>query len=131
MVSSSDWRSSLPRLQKDVWDHNYQLFLEFQRLAKKKGCTPGQLALPWLLHQGQGNIVPIPGVRPRGLNSSLDPKLTNLRAQTRSEKYLIENFAARKIQLSQEELKELREVIDANQPKGSRYQSDGMGLLDQ
>lgn len=59
---AGDFRTALPRLQKEVWEQNYKIVEDFERLAKAKGCTPGQLSLAWLMAQGP-NIVPIPGVR--------------------------------------------------------------------
>lgn len=106
------------------------MVVEFQRVAERKGCTPGQLALAWLMAQGD-NILPIPGVsRPFGavpavfdrpLTSSLNPLSFPLLAQTKSEKYLIENFSSTDVELSAEDLKELREVIKKHAPEGDRY----------
>ncbi|GAA6056060.1 hypothetical protein JCM3770_007005 [Rhodotorula araucariae] len=108
-ADGSDFRATLPRFAKENWTRNYRIVEEFGRLAKAKGCTPAQLALAWLIHQGD-NIIPIPG--------------------TKSEKYLVENFAAGEIDLSQDELAEIRRVIEANQPVGTRYQEEGMKSLD-
>ena len=57
------FRAGLPRMQKANWDKNYKLVEEFEKIAKAKGCTPGQLSLAWLMAQ-PGQIIPIPGVRP-------------------------------------------------------------------
>ncbi|KAI5475326.1 hypothetical protein MNV49_001630 [Pseudohyphozyma bogoriensis] len=105
-----DYRSNLPRFQQDVWEHNLGIVREFERLAKKKRCTPAQLSLAWLMAQGD-HIVPIPG--------------------TKSEKYLVENFASREIELSAEEMKEIREVVEANKPLGHRYSETTQKLLDE
>lgn len=56
-----DFRSMLPRMQAEVWEHNYKIVEAFEKLASKKGITGGQLALAWLVSRGE-NIVPIPGV---------------------------------------------------------------------
>ncbi|GAA5875753.1 hypothetical protein JCM1840_003507 [Sporobolomyces johnsonii] len=109
-ANDGDFRGMLPRMQKDVWAKNYRIVEEFQKLAEKKGCTPGQLALAWCMAQGD-NIIPIPG--------------------TKSEKYLEENFAARNVELTEEDLKELRQVIDANKPEGGRYPDMFAGTLDE
>lgn len=82
---------------------------EFKRISDAKGITPGQLTLAWLMHQGD-NIIPIPG--------------------TKSEKYLVENFAAAEVKLSEEELKELRTIINANKAIGLRYPEVWMKTLD-
>lgn len=71
---------------------------EFKTLAEKKGCTPGQLALAWVASQG---AVPIPG--------------------TRNISRLEDNFGATDVTLSDEELKEIRNVIDEARPQGARY----------
>ncbi|KAK4704947.1 hypothetical protein P7C70_g1253, partial [Phenoliferia sp. Uapishka_3] len=103
------FRQGLPRMQKENWDKNYRLVEEFQKIAAKKGCTSGQLSLAWLMAQ-PGKILPIPG--------------------TKSEKYLIENFAARDVQLSESDIAEIRAAMDANQPVGERYAEAGMKGLD-
>ncbi|GAA5966120.1 hypothetical protein JCM21900_004944 [Sporobolomyces salmonicolor] len=109
-AKDGDFRGMLPRMQKDVWAKNYRIVEEFQKLAEKKGCTPGQLSLAWVMAQGD-NIIPIPG--------------------TKSEKYLEENFAARNVELTEEDLKELRQVIDANKPEGGRYPDQFANTLDE
>ncbi|KAI5480326.1 hypothetical protein MNV49_001285 [Pseudohyphozyma bogoriensis] len=98
-ANEGDSRTGFPRHQKEVWEHNYKLVHLLEEFAAKKGATASQVALAWLIAQGD-NIVPIPG--------------------TKSEKYLVENFNARDIELSDAELKELREIIDNNQPIGHR-----------
>ncbi len=70
---------------------------EFKKLADKKGCTSGQLALAWVIAQG---AIPIPG--------------------TKSSTRLEENFGATNVNLSQDELKELRKLIEEAKPKGAR-----------
>ncbi len=62
-LEDGDWRKSqAPRFQGDNFSENVQLLTAFQRLAEEKLCTPAQLALAWLLAQGD-DIVPIPGTR--------------------------------------------------------------------
>ncbi|SGY33626.1 BQ5605_C002g01517 [Microbotryum silenes-dioicae] len=107
--NDEDWRASLPRLQEEVFEQNYKIVEEIEKIAQRKGCTKGQLALAWLLAQGD-NIIPIPG--------------------TKSEKYLLENFASRKIELTDEEVKELRTIAEKHAPVGTRYQESGMGTLE-
>lgn len=70
---------------------------EFKKLADKKGCTPGQLALAWVIAQG---AIPIPG--------------------TKSSSRLEENFGARDVDLDEEELKEIRKLIEEAKPEGAR-----------
>ncbi|GAA5847731.1 hypothetical protein JCM9279_005004 [Rhodotorula babjevae] len=105
----SDARSHLPRFAKENWERNYRIVQEFERVAEKKGCKPSQLALAWLVHQGD-NIIPIPG--------------------TKSSNYLVENFAAASIDLSPDELAEVRKVIEDNQPVGTRYAEAQMASLE-
>ena len=69
-------------------------------LAKKKGCTPGQLTLAWILAQGD-DFIPIPGTS----------KIKNLE----------ENAGAAQIKLSKEEIKEIREVCERADVAGERY----------
>jgi len=108
--AEGDFRTALPRLQAENWDKNYKIVEEFEKLASKKGCTPGQLSLAWLLAQGP-NILPIPG--------------------TKSEKYLIENFDARKLELTESDLRDIRQVIVDNQPEGDRYPEAFANALDE
>lgn len=136
-MNDADFRSMLPRMQKDVFAHNYKIVTAFEEIAGRKGCSSGQLALAWLMAQGD-NIIPIPGVRPSLLPSlvprlsrpHLKPTLTCIALQTKSEKYLIENFASRDLKLSTSELAEVRKAIDDNRPQGERYPAPMMGSLD-
>lgn len=105
-----DFRQNWPRLTEENFQKNYKIVEEFERLAAKKGCKPSQLALAWLMAQGD-HIIPIPG--------------------TKSEKYLVENFASRDIELTQAEIDEVRKVIDDNAPVGDRYPAAAMAALDQ
>ncbi|BGP61919.1 hypothetical protein NBRC10512v2_003239 [Rhodotorula toruloides] len=108
-LASGDYRAAFPRYTKENFDRNYKIVEELERLAEKKGCKSGQLALAWLMAQGD-NIIPIPG--------------------TKSEKYLIENFAAREIDLSAEKVAEIRKVCEENAPVGDRYPESAMHTLD-
>ncbi|GAA5992216.1 hypothetical protein JCM5350_000643 [Sporobolomyces pararoseus] len=98
--AEGDFRANLPRFQGENWEKNYKIVEEFEKLAAKKGVTAGQLSLAWLMAQGP-NILPIPG--------------------TKSEKYLIENFNSRQIELNETELRDIRKVIMENQAVGDRY----------
>lgn len=105
-----DLRKHFPRMQKEVFEHNYKIVEEMQKVAEKKGCSTTQLSLAWLMAQSP-LIIPIPG--------------------TRSEDRLVENFDSRKINLSQQELDELRKIFTANKPKGTRYPERMMATLDE
>jgi len=95
-----DWRLTVPRFSEENFANNLVLAELVGELAKKKGCTSSQLALAWLLKQGD-NVIPIPG--------------------TRQLKYLEENWGAIKVDLTEEELKEIREVAEKADVKGTRY----------
>ena len=96
----NDWRLTQPRFSEDNLAKNLELVDKVASIAKKKGCTSTQLALAWLLEQGQ-NIIPIPG--------------------TRQIKYLDENLGSLKVSLSPEELREIREAAERAEVKGERY----------
>jgi hypothetical protein len=93
----SDIRGTIPRFNAENFEGNLKLVEEFEMLAKKKGCTPGQLAIAWVAAQG---AIPIPG--------------------TKSVSRLEENWGATSVELTAEELKEIREVIISAEPKGAR-----------
>jgi len=100
-----DFRRINPRFSEENFKHNLALVDELQALASKKGCSPSQLCLAWVLKQGK-DIVAIPG--------------------TKRIKYLEENIGAAGVQISEEENKELRSVISRIQIKGTRYPEAGM-----
>ena len=93
-LAADDWRRGSPRFQGENFAKNMALVDHIQSLARKRGCTPSQLALAWLLAQGE-DIVPIPGT------SSLER--------------LEENAGAVDVRLSPADLK----AIDAIAPKGA------------
>ncbi|KAI4204284.1 MAG: hypothetical protein LQ350_001264 [Teloschistes chrysophthalmus] len=95
-----DFRTYSPRFSEQNFPKNLELVTHLQEIAKKKGCTPGQLSLAWLLAQGE-DIFPIPG--------------------TKKIKYLEENLGAVDIELSNAELKEIREAIEKAEVHGARY----------
>jgi aryl-alcohol dehydrogenase-like predicted oxidoreductase len=86
-----DFRKYAPRFSKENFPKNLKLVEELQKIAKKKNCTAGQLTLAWLLAQGE-DIIPIPG--------------------TKKIKYLEENLGALEVQLSGEEEKEIRALVE-------------------
>jgi len=104
---SDDGRLHLPRFSEENFANNFVLVDHISELAKKKGCTAGQLALAWLLKQG-ANVIPIPG--------------------TRQLKNLEENWGALKVDFTEEELKQIREVAEKAEVKGERYMTSFMGL---
>jgi aryl-alcohol dehydrogenase-like predicted oxidoreductase len=95
-----DFRRTNPRFQGENFQRNLELVERVKEIAAEKGVTPGQLALAWLLHQGD-DIVPIPG--------------------TKRVKYLEENVAAADIELSEEDLARIDEAAPAGAAAGDRY----------
>ena len=107
-LAPNDWRRQNPRFQEQNFDVNRQLVEAVTEIARERGCTPAQLALAWLLHQGE-DIVPIPG--------------------TRRIERLEENAAATKLQLTSEELQRIGQVLAQHQVAGLRYPEPAMALL--
>src|SRR6267143_22885 len=95
-----DWRRHNPRFQGANFTKNLDLVARVEQLAKQKGCTPSQLALAWLLAQGE-DIVPIPGTKRR--------------------KYLEENLGAASMKLSPEELRKIASFLHSHTIAGQRY----------
>jgi aryl-alcohol dehydrogenase-like predicted oxidoreductase len=106
-LPEGDWRRSNPRFQGENFQKNLQLVEAVKELAARRGATPGQLALAWLLAQGE-DIIPIPG--------------------TKRVSYLEENAAAADFDLSREELAQINRAAPKGSAAGMRY-SD-MSLVD-
>jgi aryl-alcohol dehydrogenase-like predicted oxidoreductase len=100
-----DFRKFHPRFQGENFAKNIALVREVEAMAKEKGCTTAQLALAWVLAQGD-DIVPIPG--------------------TKRVRYLDENIGALEVKLSGEELKRLDEILPPGAAAGQRYHERGM-----
>ena len=102
VTGDGDARSSayFPRFQGEALEANLKLAARVTELAEARGCAPSQLALAWLLAQGE-DIVPIPG--------------------TRRVKYLEENVVAASIELSPAELEALEEAVPRDAVVGERY----------
>lgn len=109
-LAADDFRRTLPRFDAAHWDNNQQLVDEFAALAHDKNVTPAQLALAWVLAQGD-DIIPIPGTKKR--------------------KYLEENAAAVDIDLSKGELQEIEDLIEKYPDTGKRYGEGALKLVDQ
>ncbi|CAL5337072.1 unnamed protein product [Camellia sinensis] len=101
---NEDFRKHLPRFQPENMQHNKNMFEGVNEIAEKKGCTPGQLALAWVHHQGS-DVCPIPGTT----------KIANLD----------QNIGALSVKLTPEEMSELESIASADEVKGDRY---GEGL---
>jgi aryl-alcohol dehydrogenase-like predicted oxidoreductase len=107
-LDDDDWRRSNPRFQGENFAKNLELADKVQQIAEEKSCTPAQLALAWLLAQGE-DIVPIPG--------------------TRSAKRLAENAAAVDITLSADDLAAIDAIFPPDVAAGTRYPEPMMGML--
>jgi aryl-alcohol dehydrogenase-like predicted oxidoreductase len=103
-----DYRRFSPRFQGDNFKKNLDLVARVEEIAKQKGCTPAQLALAWVLAQGE-DIVPIPGTKRR--------------------KYLEENAGALDVQLTPEDLRRIEEVAPHGAAAGERYPEHMMQLV--
>ena len=107
-IPENDYRRNHPRFQKGNIEENYRIVESIKEIAKEKNCSTAQLALAWVLHQGN-EIVPIPG--------------------TKKIKYLEENAAATSIKLSDEDLNKLNEAIPFGITRGTRYAAQAMSAL--
>ncbi|RZC90863.1 hypothetical protein C5167_028697 [Papaver somniferum] len=104
-LADKDFRKSLPRFQAENLEHNKHIFEQVNKMALKKGCTPSQLALAWVHHQGI-DVCPIPGTT----------KIENLN----------QNIGALSVKLTESELAELESLAsNEDSVKGDRYA--GMG----
>jgi aryl-alcohol dehydrogenase-like predicted oxidoreductase len=99
-----DWRRGHPRFTGEAFEANLRLVAAVRAMAEEKGCTPGQLALAWVLAQG-ADVVPIPGTKRRS--------------------YLEENVGAAAVQLSDADLTRLGEIAPPGVTQGSRYVDAG------
>ncbi len=99
-LETNDMRKSLPRYQGEYAENNKRLSEGFAEIAKTKDCTPAQLALAWVLAQGE-NIIPIPGTKRR--------------------KYLLENACAVDVELTTADFGRLEELLIAFPKTGDRY----------
>ena len=104
-LEAGDWRRNSPRFQGGNFSRNLELVRRLEGLAEKKRCTPAQLALAWLLAQGQ-DIVPIPGTKRR--------------------RYLEENARAVDLELTPAELRQISEQAPPGAAAGDRYPTEAM-----
>lgn len=98
--SKEDFRQYLPRFQAENLEHNKKLFERVNEIATRKGCTPSQLALAWVHHQGD-DVCPIPGTT----------KIENFN----------QNIKALSVKLTPEEMAELESIASTDAVKGDRY----------
>ncbi|MGI8521393.1 MAG: aldo/keto reductase [Actinomycetota bacterium] len=99
-LAEGDRRRQMPRFQGENFEHNLELVERVTEIARDKGVSPGQLALAWVLHQGE-DIVPIPGTKRRS--------------------YLEENAAAADINLTDDDLARIDEASPSGSAAGDRY----------
>jgi aryl-alcohol dehydrogenase-like predicted oxidoreductase len=107
-IPEDDYRRTTPRFQGENFQRNLEVVKRVEEIAREKRCSPAQLALAWVLAQGN-DIVPIPGTKRR--------------------KYLQENVGALDVDLSSEDLARIDEVAPKNAFAGSRYPEAMMKLL--
>jgi len=99
-LPEGDRRRIFPRFQEENFQRNVELVERVRAIAARKGCTPAQLALAWVLAQGD-DVVPIPGTKRR--------------------RYLEENARAVEIEITSEELREIDEIARPGAAAGERY----------
>lgn len=108
-LKETDFRKALPRYQEHYKKNNMGLAHEFAELANSKECSPAQLALAWVLAQGE-NIIPIPGTKRR--------------------KYLIENVGALSVVLTTEDFDAIQLILNKYPDTGDRYNESNFKLVD-
>jgi len=108
-MPEDDFRRSQPRFTGSNFDHNMALVAVVKEVAARRGATPGQVALAWLLGRGS-DVVPIPGTKRRG--------------------YLRENAAACAVRLAPEDVAELDARIPVGASAGERYAPASMRMID-
>ncbi len=107
-LAADDYRRFSPRFQGENFQQNLDLVARVEALAREKRCTAGQLALAWLLAQGE-DIIPIPGTKRR--------------------KYLEENAGALQVKLTVDDLRRIEEVAPKGAAAGLRYPEAMMSLV--
>jgi aryl-alcohol dehydrogenase-like predicted oxidoreductase len=107
-MPEGDYRKNFPRFQGENFERNRAWLEAIKQIAKAKGCTPGQLAIAWVLAQGK-DIVTIPG--------------------TKRLKYLEENLAAQEVTLTPADIQRINNAARAEEVLGTRYPAPGMKLV--
>ena len=107
-LDPSDWRRTNPRFAEDALQNNLKLAEAVKELAAKKGCTPAQFALAWVLAQGN-DVIPIPG--------------------TKRMRFLEDNMGALTVQLTESDLKETDARFQQIAVAGERYAPEMMALV--
>jgi aryl-alcohol dehydrogenase-like predicted oxidoreductase len=107
-LAEDDYRRTSPRFQGENFQKNLDLVAEIRAIAADKGCTPAQLALAWVLAQGE-DIAPIPGTKRR--------------------KYLEENLGALNVSLTADDLARINAAVPSGAAAGTRYAAPQMQAL--
>ena len=107
-LPADDYRRNQPRFQGANFQKNLDLVTLLEQMAAEKRCTPSQLALAWLLHQGD-DVVPIPG--------------------TKRVRYLEENVAAIAVELTPPDLRRIEAIAPRGVAAGTRYPEAGMATV--
>ncbi|WP_114948847.1 aldo/keto reductase [Microvirga calopogonii] len=107
-LAADDFRRNSPRFQGENFQKNLELVREIEAMAREKGCAPSQLALAWVLAQGD-DIVPIPGTKRR--------------------RYLEENAGALDVTLTRDDLARINRIIPPGAAAGTRYPVPGMKMV--
>jgi aryl-alcohol dehydrogenase-like predicted oxidoreductase len=107
-LPADDYRRNSPRFQGENFQKNLDLVAQVEHMAREKACTPAQLALAWVLAQGD-DIVPIPGTKRRN--------------------YLEENVGTLNVELTSEDLRRIEEVFPSGAASGQRYPEHMMELV--
>jgi aryl-alcohol dehydrogenase-like predicted oxidoreductase len=107
-LAPDDYRRNTPRFQRANFEKNLKLVKRIEEMAAEKGCTSAQLALAWVLAQGE-DIVPIPGTKRR--------------------RYLEENVAALDVDMTPQDLKRMDEIAPKGVAAGTRYPERGMAAV--
>ncbi|SKC85762.1 aldo/keto reductase [Ohtaekwangia koreensis] len=107
-LAATDFRRNLPRFDDQHWDNNEQLANRFATLAAQRQCTPAQLAIAWVLAQGD-DVIPIPGTKKR--------------------KYLEENAKAADIILTPSDLRTLETLVNEFPNIGNRYSEGALKMV--
>jgi aryl-alcohol dehydrogenase-like predicted oxidoreductase len=108
-IGDNDFRKTLPRYGQEHQENNQKLTQAFAQLASSKGCTPAQLALAWILAQGD-HIIPIPGTKKRNK--------------------LKDNAGSVDIKLSTKDLQGIEDLLTKYPDTGDRYNEANLKWVD-
>ncbi len=107
-LAPDDWRRNMPRFQGENFGRNLELVRHVEQLASQKGCTPAQLALAWVLAQGE-DLLPIPGIS--------------------RQSHLEDDLGALEVTLGKEDLARINEIVPQGVAVGDRYPEGGMKVV--